>query len=137
MKTDNEMTTITIELIGSYTALHVESGRMVDRGDQKNRRAPKSALGPLCRLLIDEGYSPAAKVHIIRKALDQDGYTPVFKRDRTLSAWVGVDCVETETRSLHVTKYRPLPAAVKGKERRETREVTESTRETETLKKAA
>jgi hypothetical protein len=118
MKTDNEKTTITIELLGSYTCLHVESGLMVDRGDRKNRRAPKSALGPLCRLLIDEGYNPAAKVHIIRKALDRDGYTPVFKRDRALGAWAGVDCVETETRSLHVTKHRPFPDAVKGNKRR-------------------
>lgn len=137
MKTDNEMTTITIELIGSYTARHADSGRTVDRGDQKNRKAPKSAISPLCRLLIDEGYDPALKVHIVRKALDHDGFTSSFKRDRTLSAWAGVDCVETETRSLHVTKYRPLPAAVKGKERRETPEVTQSTSETETLKKAA
>ncbi len=106
---------ITIELVGSYTCLHVESGLLVDRGDRKNRNSPKSALGPLCRLLIDEGYDPEAKVHIIRKALDRDGYLAVFKRDRSLNAWASVDCVETANRSLHVVKHRPLPDAVKGK----------------------
>lgn len=106
---------ITIELLGSYTCLHVESGLLVDRGDRKNRKSPKSALGPLCRFLIDEGYNPEAKVHIVRKALDRNGYLAVFMRDRSLGAWAGVDCVESEKRSLHVVKHRPLPDAVKGK----------------------
>jgi len=108
---------ITIELLGSYTCLHVESGLLLDRGDRKNRNSPKSALGPLCRLLVDEGYDPEAKVHIIRKALDRNGYIPVFKRDRSLDAWASMDCVETANRSLHVVKHRPLPDAVKGKQR--------------------
>ena len=132
-----DMATITIELLGSYTARHVESSLTVDRGDRQNRKSPRSALGPLCRLLIDEGYSPAAKVHIIRKALDRPGFIPVFKRDRALGAWAGVDCVETERRSLHVTKYRAFPDAVTGRERREAPGVTDSTRVSETQRMAA
>lgn len=131
------MTTITIELLGSYTARHIESGLTVDRGDRQNRKSPRSALGPLCRLLIDEGYSPTAKVHVIRKALDRPGFIPVFKRDRALGAWAGVDCVETERRSLHVTKYRAFPDAVTSRERREVPEVTNRTRVTKTARMAA
>jgi len=35
---------ITIELLGSYTCLHVESGLLVDRGDRKNRNSPRARL---------------------------------------------------------------------------------------------
>lgn len=102
----------TVELIGSYTARHIESGLTVDLTSRRNRSATKGPLSPLCRKLLDLGHDPEGKVNVIRKALDRDGHIPVFKRDRTLETWAGVDCVESETRSLHFQKYRPYPAAV-------------------------
>ncbi|MDW9550730.1 hypothetical protein [Sinorhizobium meliloti] len=104
----------TIELIGSYVARHVESGLTVDLTTRRNRSTTKGPLSPLCRKLLDLGHDPGGKVHIIRKALDRDGHIPVFQRDRTLKTWAGVDCIESETRSLHVQKYRPFPAAVEA-----------------------
>jgi hypothetical protein len=102
----------TIELIGSYVARHVESGLTVDLSSHRNRSTTKGPLSPLCRKLLDLGHDPGGKVHVIRKALDRAGHIPVFKRDRTLKTWADVDCVESETRSLHVQKYRPYPDAV-------------------------
>lgn len=102
----------TIELIGSYVARHVESGLTVDLTSRRNRSTTKGPISPLCRKLVELGHDPDGTVHVIRKALDRDGHIPVFKRDRALKAWAGVDCVESETRSLYVQKYRPFPAAV-------------------------
>lgn len=90
----------TVELIGSYVARHVESGLTVDLASHRNRSTTKGPLPPLCRKLLDLGHDPGGKVHVIRKALDRDGHIPVFKRDRTLKTWAGVDCVESETRSV-------------------------------------
>jgi hypothetical protein len=102
----------TIELIGSYTARHVESGLTVDLTSHRNRSTTKGPLSPLCRKLLELGHDLDGKVHVIRKALDRDRHIPVFKRDRTLKTWAGVDCVESEARSLHLRKYRPYPATV-------------------------
>lgn len=104
----------TIELIGSHIARHVESGLTVDLTSRRNRSTTKGPISPLCRKLVDLGHDPSGKVHVIRKALDRDGHISVFQRDRTLKTWAGLDCVESETRSPHVEKYRPLPDAVRG-----------------------
>jgi Fe2+ transport system protein FeoA len=102
----------TIELIGSYIARHVESGLTVDLTSRRNCRTTKGPISPLCRKLVDLGYDPEGKVHVIRKALDRDGHIPVFQRDRALETWADVDAVESETRTVEVQKYRPFPAAV-------------------------
>lgn len=104
----------TIELIGSYTARHVESGLTVDLTSRRNRSTTKGALTPLCRELLELGHDPNSNVHVIRKALDRDGQIPVFQRDRTLKAWAGVDCVESETRSLRIVKHRPFSGALEA-----------------------
>lgn len=107
----------TIELIGSYAARHVESGLMVDLTSRRNCRTIKGPISPLCRKLVELGHDPSGKVHVIRKALDRDGHIPVFQRDRTLKTWAGLDCVESETRSVRTQKYRPRPDAVEASQR--------------------
>lgn len=97
----------TIELVGSYTARHVESGTTIDLTGRRNRSTTKSPLPVLCRELLAHGLDPETRAHVIRKALDRDGFIPVFKRDRTLAVWAGLDAVESETRSVHVEKHRP------------------------------
>jgi Fe2+ transport system protein FeoA len=104
----------TIELIGSYTARHLESGLTVDLTSRRNRSTTKGPLSPLCRKLLDLGHDPNGKVHVIRKALDRDGHIRIFQRDRTLNTWAGVDCVESETRSVRIVKHRPFSGAVEA-----------------------
>lgn len=121
--------TITIELVGSYIARHVESGITVDNSDRRNRPTTKSALPPLCRKLIAEGYSPDTRVHVIRKALDRDGFIPVFVRDRPLGKWAEVDCIENERHGPRLVKHRVLPDAVAGKNHRSAGRSTKSASE--------
>jgi hypothetical protein len=108
----------TIELIGSYTARHVQSGLEVDQSGRKNRPTTKSPIPALCRRMIDSGLDPAGKVHVIRKALDREGHIPVFKRDRTLSTWANLDCVENDARPPHWIKHRPYSGPVEAKNSR-------------------
>lgn len=115
--------TTTIELIGSCAARHLESGLEVDHGPRRNRRTTKSAIGPLCRKLIEAGHDPEGRVHIIRKALDREGYIPVFRQDRSLRAWAAIDCVENERRGPHAVKYCPYPDSVGGRNRQDAPEV--------------
>ncbi|MAY63569.1 MAG: hypothetical protein CML29_15305 [Rhizobiales bacterium] len=109
----------TIELIGSCTARHVQSGLEVDLTFRRNRKTTRGPISPLCRKLIAEGLDPSAKVHVIRKALDSEGHIPVFKRDRSLQTWADADCVESDRRSVHVVKHRPFPVAVKAQNGRQ------------------
>ncbi|WP_192936256.1 hypothetical protein [Sinorhizobium meliloti] len=102
----------TVELIGSFVARHVESGLTVDLTSRRNRSTTKGPLSALCRKLVELGHDPGGRVHVIRKALDRDGHIPVFQRDGTLETWAYRDCVESETRSVRVQKYRPYPDAV-------------------------
>lgn len=108
-------TTHTIELTGSYTARHLQSDLEVDLSSRRNRPATKSAIPALCRKMIDDGLHPTDKVHVIRKALDWEGNTSVFKRDRSLGTWANLDCVEDDTRSPHWVKHRPYSGPVKAK----------------------
>lgn len=108
----------TIELIGSYTARHVQSGLEVDQSGRKNRPSTKSPVPALCRMMIDSGLDPADKVHVIRKALDREGHIPVFKRDRSLGTWANLDCVENDTRSPHWVKHRPYSGPVRANDSR-------------------
>lgn len=102
--------TATIELVGSYTARHVESGTTVDLTARRNRSTTKSPLPVLCRELVAHGLDPATRVHVIRKALDSEGFIPVFKRDRRLSIWAGLDAVENERAPPRIVKYKPFPS---------------------------
>ena len=115
---------ITIELIGSYTARHIESGTTVDFTSRRNRATTKSALPPLCRELLNHGHDPQSRVHVVRRVFGRDGYMPIFKRDRRLDVWAGLDAVESETRSVQVAKHRPLPATEKATDKRTAPEMT-------------
>lgn len=106
---DTNPSILTIELIGSYTARHVETGLTVDLTSSRNRSRTKGPISPLCRKLIDLGHDPETRVHVTRKALDRDRHIAVFKRDRSLRAWAAADCVETEKASVYVVKYQPFP----------------------------
>lgn len=100
---------LTIELIGSYIARHVETGLTVDLTSSRNRSRTKGPISPLCRKLIDLSHDPETRVHVTREALDRDRHIAVFKRDRSLRAWAATDCVETEKTSVYVVKYQPFP----------------------------
>lgn len=115
----NTATTITIELIGDFGARHVEDGTSVDRAKCTRKDTTKSPIPVLCRLLLKQGHDPQRRVHVIRKALDREGFIPVFRRDRTLEAWAEVDMVESETRSLHLVRYRAFPDSISGKDARD------------------
>lgn len=128
---------VAIELIGSYTARHVESGTTVDLSARRNRSTTKSPLPVLCRELLAHGLDPETRAHVIRKALDRDGFIPVFRRDRTLAVWAGLDAVESETRSIHVEKHRPYRGPVRGKGEQEVAEVTSDTSESQPKKIAS
>ncbi len=129
--------TATIELVGSYTARHVESGTTVDLTGRRNRSTTKSPLPVLCRELLGYGLDPETRVHVITKSLDRDGFIPVFKRDRTLAVWAGLDAVESETRSVHVEKHRPYRGPVRGKEAQAVAEATSDTPESQQQKIAS
>lgn len=126
----------TIELFGSYGARHVESGTSVDMAPAKaTRRVPKrtttrSPIPVICRELIAHGLNPETRAHVIRKALDRDGFIPVFKRDRTLAVWAGLDAIESETQSVRIVKHRPFPGSLitkEGKQEAATPSVTHET----------
>lgn len=129
--------TATIELVGSFTARHAESGTTVDLTGRRNRRTTKSPLPVLCRELLTHGLDPETRAHVIRKALDRHRFIPVFKRDRTLAVWAGLDAVESETRSVHVEKHRPYRGPVWGKDEQEVAEVTSDTPESQPRKLAS
>jgi len=129
--------TATVELVGSYTARHVESGTTVDLTGRRNRSTTKSPLPVLCRELLAHSLNPETRVHVITKSLDHDGFIPVFKRDRTLSVWAGLDAVESETRSVHVEKHRSYRGPVKGKGEQEDAKVTNASPESQPQKIAS
>ncbi len=125
----NIINTITIELVGSYIACHVESGITVDLTKERKKGTTKSAIPDLCRKLIAEGFSPDTRVHVIRKALDRDDFIPVFVRDRPLSKWAAIDCIENARHGPRFIKYRPFPDAVAAKSRRSAARSTKSASE--------
>lgn len=127
----------TVELVDSYTARHVESGTTVDLTARRNRSTTKSPLPVLCRKLLAHGLDPETRAHVITKSLDRDGFIPVFKRDRTLAVWAGLDAVESEPRSVHVEKHRPYRGPVGGKGEQEVAEATSDTPESQPQKIAS
>ncbi|WP_194842765.1 hypothetical protein [Agrobacterium sp. MA01] len=127
----------TIEIIGSYAARHIESGTTVDTSPPKaTRRVPKrtttrSPIPVLCRKLIAQGIDPETRAHVVRKALERDGFTPIFNRDRPLAVWAGLDAIETETESVRIVKHRPFPSALVTKEAKAGAATPSDTRETQ------
>lgn len=105
---------ITVELIGSYTARHVETGLTVDLTKRRNRNTTKGPISPLCRKLLDLGNDPETRVHVVRNVSGREQPMTIFKRDRSLKTWAACDCVESDTASLRVKKWTPLPSAVKA-----------------------
>lgn len=125
----------TIELFGSYGARHVESGTSVDMAPAKaTRRVPKrtttrSPIPVICRELIAHGLDPETRAHILTKSLDHGGLIPVFKRDRTLAVWAGLDAIESETQSVRIVKHRPFPGSLVTKEAKQQAETPSVTLE--------
>lgn len=101
---------ISVELTGSYRAIHHASGIEVDTSDTRGgRRTYKDPLGPLCRALRDElGLSPDIVVHVERNGV------PVFKQDHSLSYWADHDVTDEQTKVAKRVKYRSfdLPAVL-------------------------
>lgn len=133
----NTATTITIELFGSFDARHLESGTTIDLASRRNRKTTKSPIPVLCRELLQHGHNPQERVHVIRKALDREGFIPVFRRDRTLAAWAGTDMVESETRSLHPVRYKAFPDSVGVKDAQDGGEVGKGSSEPKRLSTAS
>ncbi|WP_205536229.1 hypothetical protein [Shinella zoogloeoides] len=133
----NTATTITIELIGSYAARHVKGDTTAGHSDLHKKGTTKSPIPVICRKLIEQGHDPQERVHIIRKALDREGFIPVFRRDRTLAAWAGTNVVESETRSLHPVRYKAFPDSVGVKDAQDGGEVGKGSSEPKRLSTAS
>ncbi len=134
MTDDTQQPTVTIELVGAYTARHVEGGTTIDFTARRNRSTTKSPLPVLCRELLARGFDPETRAHVIRKALDQEGFIPVFKRDRKLGIWAELDAVENERTPPRVVKYKPFPSdAVEAIFSREEVKATSGPADTKTL----
>lgn len=116
---DHPISTLTIKLIGSHTARHLESGTTVDLTNRRNRSTTKSAIPVLCRELIAHGLSPDTRVHVVRKAIGDNRAVAVFDRDRRLSAWAAIDVIENEARSVRTVPHRPYRGPVKAKNKRQ------------------
>lgn len=126
--------TVTIELVGAYTARHIDSGTTVDFTSRRNRSTTRSPLPVLCRELVAQGFDPETRAHVIRQALDSPGFIPVFKRDRKLGVWAELDAVENERTPPRITRYKPFPSdAVEPIFSRETVAATSGHPDPETL----
>lgn len=134
MTDDTQRPTVTIELVGAYTARHVEGGTTVDFTSRRNRNTTKSPLPVLCRELIAQGFDPETRAHVIRKALDGPGLIPVFKRDRKIGVWAELDAVENERTPPRIVKFKPFPSdAVEGIFAREEVKAISGPADTQTL----
>jgi len=110
MTDDTKRPTVTIELVGAYTARHVEGGTTVDFTSKRNRSTTRSPLPVLCRELVAQGFDPETRAHVIRQALDGPGFIPVFKRDRKIGVWAELDAVENERTPPRIVKFKPFPS---------------------------
>lgn len=88
----------TIELIGSFTSATTMSGDEI-----KIATTRKSPVPVLCREMVRLGVDPQAIVKVTR------GGRPVWKEDRTVVAWAGIDITESDTEGLRTVKHRPFP----------------------------
>jgi hypothetical protein len=90
-----------IELIGSYTTATTLSGEEIRITTQR-----KDPVPVLCRKLISLGADPQATAHVTR------GGMKVWKQDRTLAHWAGIDVTEEDRDGLRVRPYKAFPAAL-------------------------
>lgn len=93
----------TIELIGSYTTATDIRGETISITTTR-----KDPVPVLCRELIKRGVNPQDTVHVARAGMS------VWKKDRTVAAWAGIDINEGERDGLRVEKHRPFPEMDRG-----------------------
>lgn len=92
-----------IEVIGSYTAATTLWGEEIETTTTR-----KDPVPVLCRELVKRGVDPSEPVRVTI------GDAPMWKRDRTIGAWAGIDVVDSDVTGLRIVKYRPFPAGVDG-----------------------
>lgn len=63
----------------------------------------KSPVPVLCREMVRLGVDPQAIVKVARAGM------PVWKQDRTIGAWAGIDIIDSDTEGLRTVKHRPFP----------------------------
>lgn len=84
-----------IELIGSYTTVTDLAGEEIKITTQR-----KDPVPVLCRELISRGANPSDTAHVTR------GGSRVWRKDRTLAAWAGIDVVEEDRAGLRTRPFR-------------------------------
>ena len=89
-----------IELIGSYTSATTMSGEEI-----KITTTRKDPVPVLCRELVKRGADPQNHVHVTRAG------KPVWRKDRTIAAWAGIDITDCDRDGLRVEKYSTIPHA--------------------------
>jgi hypothetical protein len=87
-----------IELSGSYTAVTTLSGEEI-----RITTARKDPVPVLCRELVKRGIDPNERVRVTIGAI------PIWKADRTIGAWAGIDVTEYDRDGLRTEKHRPFP----------------------------
>ncbi len=87
-----------IEYRGSLTAATILRGEEIEKTTTR-----KDPVPVLCRELIKRGVDPSEHVKVTI------GGMPMWKRDRTVGAWAGIDVVESDVTGLRVVKHRPFP----------------------------
>lgn len=73
------------------------------------KKNQKDAVPALCRRLIVAGHDPAVRVHITRNG------DPVWRTDKALGDWAGIDIWDKEAGRITSEKYRSFPEALKGR----------------------
>lgn len=92
-----------IEVTGSYTAATILWGEEIE-----TTTTHKDPVPVLCRELVKRGVDPSEPVRVTI------GDVPMWKRDRTIGAWAGIDVVDSDVTGLRVVKYRAFPAQLIG-----------------------
>ncbi|KQU80513.1 hypothetical protein ASD12_32550 [Mesorhizobium sp. Root102] len=118
----SDVTTITIELHGSYAAHHTASGTVINTSDKAyGRRTYKDPIGPLCRILRNNlDYSSETRIHVERAGVS------VFKRDLSLAYWADHDVIDTQRRSAVRIEFQPFDhklTEVFGRQRDEAQQI--------------
>lgn len=84
-----------IKLIGSYTAVSTFGDEEVSITTKRIDPVP-----PLCRALITRGADPQAAAMVTREGM------PIWRRDRSLTGWAGIDITEEDRDGLRTRPYR-------------------------------
>lgn len=85
-------------MTGSYTAVTTLSGEEI-----RITTTRKDPVPVLCRELVKRGVNPSAPVRVTI------GNMPMWKADRTIGAWAGIDVTEYDRDGLRTEKHRPFP----------------------------